>query len=101
MRDDQSPIRQRVWNLSLAAVAAQAGCATLGIVFGALFLGLWLDNQFGQEGLCVFGVLVLSVPLSLFVMLRIALGAISLIQFPAENKEQLTSVELKEESPER
>lgn len=77
---DKTPAQRRVKNLSLAAVAAQAGCATVIIIFVALFFGLWLDTQFGQRGPCTFGLLVLSVPVSLYVMLRITLGAVSMIQ---------------------
>jgi F0F1-type ATP synthase assembly protein I len=65
----------RARNLALAAVAAQAGCATIIIIILALLIGLWLDAQFGVRGLFTIGVLVLSVPLTLFIMLRIALGA--------------------------
>lgn len=65
----------RVRNLALAAVAAQAGCATIIIIILALLIGLWLDAQFGVRGLFTIGVLILSVPLTLFIMLRIALGA--------------------------
>jgi hypothetical protein len=71
---------RRVKNLALAAVAGQAGCITLIIVFCALFVGLWLDSRLGQRGPCTFGTLLLSVPFSLYAMLRIAVGAISLIQ---------------------
>jgi hypothetical protein len=66
----------RVKNLTLAVIAAQAGCATLLIVFLALFLGLWLDVQMGQRGPFTIGFLILSVPLSLYLMVRIAVGAI-------------------------
>ncbi len=66
----------RAKNLGLAALAAQAGCATLVIVFGALLIGLWLDGQAGQRGVFAILLLVLSVPISLIVMLYIALGAI-------------------------
>lgn len=69
----------RIKNLGLAAVAAQAGCATLIIVFVALFVGLWLDSRLGQRGPCTFGLLIVSVPFSLYIMLRIALGAINRI----------------------
>ncbi len=79
-------------NLGLAAVAGQAGCATLIIVFFALFLGLWLDSRLGQNGLCTFGLVILSVPLSLYVMLRIALVAINKIEFsPVSNEERDSS----------
>lgn len=66
----------RAKNLGFAALAAQAGCATLVIVVGALLIGLWLDGQSGQRGPFVILLLVLSVPVSLIVMLYIALGAI-------------------------
>lgn len=88
MSKRKSPLNKRVKNLSLAAVAAQAGCVTLLIVFSALFLGLWLDSTLGQRGPCTFGILLLSVPLSLYAMVRIALGAISLIDPPAEKNER-------------
>lgn len=65
----------RARNLALAAVAAQAGCSTIIIIILALLIGLWLDAQFGVRGLFTIGVLVLSVPLTLFIMVRIALGA--------------------------
>ena len=71
---DKKPSRVR--NLGLAALAAQAGCAALLSVFAALLIGLWLDAQAGQRGPFTIGLLVLSVPLSLYVMLRIAMGAI-------------------------
>jgi hypothetical protein len=51
-------------------------------VFGALLLGLWLDSQLGQRGPCVFSLLIVSVPVSLALMLRVALGAIQRIQPP-------------------
>ncbi len=78
----------RIKNLGLAAVAAQAGCATLIIVFGALFIGLWVDSRMGMHGPFTFGFLILSVPFSLFIMLRIALGAINRIvpQQPQETR---------------
>ncbi|MAS32775.1 MAG: hypothetical protein CL610_02135 [Anaerolineaceae bacterium] len=71
---DKKP--SRIKNLGLAAVAAQAGCATLVIVFGALLIGLWLDARTGQRGVFAILLLVLSVPVSLAVMLYISLGAI-------------------------
>jgi len=80
--------QRKVTNLMLAAVAGQAGCATLLIVFAALFIGLWLDSQFGQRGPWTFGLLILSVPFSLYVMLRLTLSAIRRIipQTPATTK---------------
>ena len=70
----------RLRNLSLAAIAAQAGCATLIVVITALLIGLWVDSRFDQRGPFTIGLLCLSVPISLFLMLKITLGAISRIQ---------------------
>ncbi len=90
------PKPSRMKNLGLAAVAAQAGCATLIIVFLALFAGLWLDSRLGQRGPCTFGLLILSVPVSLFIMLRISLGAINRIvpqPPPAEGRNEASESE--------
>jgi len=82
MAGPKPPFKRRAMNLTYAAIAGQAGCLTLIIVFSALLGGLWLDSQLGQRGPCVFGTLVLSIPISLYAMLRLALSAISKIQLP-------------------
>lgn len=79
MKDQQTPTQTRVKNLSYAALGGQAGCATLVVVIAALFIGLWLDSLFGVRGPFTIGLLVLSIPFSLYMMLRIALGAIGRI----------------------
>lgn len=79
----------RAINLALAAFAGQAGCLSLIIVIVALLAGLWLDNQFGVRGPFTVVLLLLSVPLSLFVMVRIALGSVkNLKQPPASGNAQ-------------
>jgi hypothetical protein len=83
----------RIKNLSLAVLAGQVGCVAILIVVSALLLGLWLDAQLGRRGPCVFGLLILSVPLSLYAMLRIALGAINRItpSAPPDNRHDESS----------
>lgn len=78
---DKQPSRAK--NLGYAAVAAQAGCWSIIIVMLALFAGLWLDARFEVRGPFTIGLLLLSVPVSLFIMVRIALGAVRWIQPPA------------------
>ncbi len=73
---------QRIANLTLAALAAQSGCLTLVLVIGSLLVGLSLDAHFGQRGPFTIGLLLLSVPVSLFFMVRVAVGAIKRIQPP-------------------
>lgn len=77
----------RAKNLGYAAVAAQSGCLNIFIILGALILGLTLDAAFGLKGPFTVGLLLLAVPLALFVMVKIALGAVKQIQ-PPPNKPQ-------------
>lgn len=81
MQNDRPPSR-RVRNLTLAAIAGQAGCFTLVVIVCALLAGLWLDAQSGQRGPFTIGLLVVSIPISLMGMVRIALGAIRRITPP-------------------
>lgn len=83
MDNQQTPAVRRLNQLKIAAISGQAGCATLLIVLSALFIGLWLDSQLGQRGPLTFGLLILSVPVSLTVMLKITLRAIRRMQPPA------------------
>lgn len=72
----------RMQNLAYAAVAGQVGCTTVILVIGALLAGLWLDAQFGVKGPFTIILLLLSIPLSLVLVLRIALGAVRAIRPP-------------------
>lgn len=71
---------RRVRNLSLAGIAGLAGLATVIIVFSALLLGVWLDAVFELRGIFAVTLLILSVPVSLFTMLKIVLGSLGRIQ---------------------
>mgnify|MGYP001159294771 CR=1 FL=1 len=74
---------QRTQNLSYAGFAGLAGCATIAFVMVALVVGLWLDAQFGRRGPFTIGLLCLSVPISLGVMVWIALTMTKRILPPA------------------
>jgi hypothetical protein len=82
MKHSETPAQLRAKNLSLAAIAGQSGCATVIIIYVALIAGFWLDARLAQSGLCIFGMLVLSIPVSLYVMLKISLNAIKRITPP-------------------
>ncbi|NOK85838.1 MAG: AtpZ/AtpI family protein [Chloroflexi bacterium AL-W] len=96
MKHSETNAQQRAKNLSLAAVAGQAGCATVIIIYVALVVGLWLDTRFDQRGLCTFGMLVVSVPFSLYAMLQISLRAIKRITPPviADSSSETEEVDL-------
>jgi putative Mn2+ efflux pump MntP len=83
MKHRQTPAQLRIKNLSYATLSGQAGCVTLIIVFAALFIGIWLDSLIGRRGPFTIGLLVLSIPVSLYLMLRIALGAVERIAPPS------------------
>lgn len=86
MPENKPPSRLR--NLSIAAIAAQAGCLIIVMVLTALFAGLWLDAQFGRRGPFTICLVVLSVPVTLYVVLRIVLRLVAAIQPPPKDDEQ-------------
>jgi NADH:ubiquinone oxidoreductase subunit H len=64
----QSDRRRNALNLTLAAVTSQVGCITVVITIGALFLGLWLDAQFGTRPLLTVVLTISSLPVTLVTM---------------------------------
>jgi len=73
--------RQKILNLTLAVVAGQVGCLTLVILLLAVFLGLWLDNQYGTRPTFTIGLLLGSIPVSLLVMFAVVRAAVRRIKF--------------------
>jgi F0F1-type ATP synthase assembly protein I len=59
------------FNTILVTVVGQVGCFTPVIILGALFVGLWLDRQFGTKPLFTILFIVGSAPVSVFVLYRI------------------------------
>ena len=54
-------------------VISVTGCLGFAIAVFALFIGLWLDSLIGQRGPATICLLVLSVPLNLYVMVKVAM----------------------------
>lgn len=92
MQQNQNPSK-RSRNLAYAAAAGQAGLATVVLVVMALFVGLWLDSLLGLRGPFTIGLVVLSVPLSLFMMVRVALTATRAIEPPQTSTTTTTTKE--------
>ena len=69
-------------NLALAGIAGQSGCVSSAFVIAALIIGLWLDKQLGTEPILTIFLMVLSVPVSLYIMVRIVLGSVRRITPP-------------------
>ena len=60
-------------SLAIIVISALTGFIALAIAFSALSLGLWIDGLVGQRGPATVCLVVASVPLSLFIMIRLAL----------------------------
>ena len=75
-------------NMSLAGFAGTVGVVTLIIVVVALFAGLLLDRVLGTRPVFTILILLGSVPITIFVMFRLALGAIARIKPPQPEKKE-------------
>lgn len=64
-------------NTALVIVVGLGGFLVLAIVIGILLVGLALDRALGTRPLFTIGLMVLSAPVSIWVMYRVAMNAIS------------------------
>jgi F0F1-type ATP synthase assembly protein I len=67
-------------NLVIAALAGQVGVFTLVIVLAAVFAGLALDAHYGTKPWFTVGLLVASIPVSLFTMIFLVRKAVARIK---------------------
>jgi F0F1-type ATP synthase assembly protein I len=76
------------FGLALASAVSQIGCVTVVIVLGALLAGLWLDGVLDTRPLFTILFLLASVPVSLYLLVRIALSAAAQVNPPAKQSEE-------------
>jgi F0F1-type ATP synthase assembly protein I len=93
--------KQYFVNLTMAAVAGQVGCLTLGIVLVAVFLGLWLDNHFDTKPVLTLILVFGSLPLSLILMFGVARGAIKKMKINSSSEEEEKSKHKEENNLDR
>lgn len=92
--DEKNP--SRIKNSAVMSISVLTGCTGLIIVLIALFLGLQIGNQFEQRGLIVVCFVTASAPISLAVMVAMALGILKRLSKPGEqisensNEEDIT-----------
>jgi F0F1-type ATP synthase assembly protein I len=72
-----------VHGLALASVVSQVGCVTVTVVLGALVVGLGLDKFFDTRPLFTMVLLLGSIPVSLYLLVRIALSAVAQLNTPS------------------
>ncbi len=75
-------------NLALAGMLSQVGCVTVVIVVGALLLGLWVDSIFKTRPVFIVVFLLLSIPVSLYSLVRVALSTAAQFQNEVKSEER-------------
>jgi F0F1-type ATP synthase assembly protein I len=63
-------------NMTVIALVGQVGCLTLLIVLGAVFLGMWIDSRMNSRPVGTIILVVVSVPIAIFVMLKVVRGTL-------------------------
>jgi hypothetical protein len=82
---ENSPSRLK--NLTIVGITALTGFIAVGVIVVALIAGLWIDAQIGQRGPATICLLVASVPISLYLMIRLALGLVKQLPPPTVPRE--------------
>jgi F0F1-type ATP synthase assembly protein I len=84
---------QYALNMGLAGFAGTVGVVTIVIIVVALIAGLFLDRQLNTKPLFTILILLGSVPVTIFIMFRLALGAVSKMKMsqPTQKKEETSS----------
>ena len=88
--------KQTANNVALFSVGGQVGCATLMIVFLALFVGIGLDKLLGTKPLFTIILILGSAPLSLFLTFKLALRAVKNVTPQEPDPKQIKPVEEEE-----
>ncbi len=92
--------QQAMFGLVLATTVAQVGCVSVLVILGALALGLGLDNLLGTRPLFTLVLVLASIPLSLFLLVKVALSATHQLAPPTSRQAEEESSS-RAESPDR
>jgi len=89
-QNDSSKHNQIVSQLSftLALVIGQAGCVTLVIVILAVLAGLWLDKALGTRPTFTLILILGSIPVSLFTLVKVLKTALPKMEATTRESEQ-------------
>jgi F0F1-type ATP synthase assembly protein I len=79
--------KQSAFNITLVAVVGQVGCLTTLIVLTALFIGIWLDNQFRTQPIFTVGLMIISVPITLVIMIWIVRFTVTKLKINRQSKD--------------
>lgn len=85
------PTPKRIPNISVATIAGAAGCFMIVMVVGALILGIVLDRALGWRGPLTIGLVVISAPLSLYIVFRLVMKLMRTVQQPPQDQQDSDS----------
>ncbi len=74
--------------LAVAGLLGQVGCVTLVIIFIALGAGLWLDSQLNSRPILTLVLVIGSVPVTIYLMVRIVLTGMAKLQGESDNDDR-------------
>lgn len=66
--------------LWVTGLLGQVGCVTVAVILVALVVGLWLDQQLATKPLFTLTLLIGSVPVTIYIMVRIVLRGMARVQ---------------------
>ena len=69
-------------------IGLQVGCSAVAVTIGALLLGLWLDGQLHTRPWFTLILLILSMPVTVFLIYRLALRAARSLQAREQQQEK-------------
>lgn len=69
-------------------IGLQVGCSAVAVTIGALLLGLWLDGQLHSRPWFTLILLVLSMPVTVFLIYRLAQRAARSLQSREQQQER-------------
>jgi len=90
-----------VFSLAALGILGQVGCLTISILAVAITGGMLLDSYFGTRPWIMLGLVLVSIPVTLILMVRIVITAAPKLQmdsFPVDLQEKQDSP-LNEEEP--
>ena len=67
-------VSQQTAQIAAVFAVGQSGCVMLVVTLAALAIGLWLDTHFGSKPLFALVFICGSIPLSMFLLWRIAMS---------------------------
>jgi multisubunit Na+/H+ antiporter MnhG subunit len=77
---------QTAFGAVLATTVAQVGCVTVIVIVGALALGIALDSRLDTKPLFTLLFVLVSIPLSLYLLVRVAYSSVQKLTPPVSTE---------------